>query len=280
MGCIFSCTDCLASQCPCYSGIPEYQNKTQIADQPELLNKSLNKVSVMTSHNTYIHTLQVGSVSSTRGIEIALAKGARCIELDLFREENKPETVFIAHGQEKEGKNLLGTTKLPLQDALEYISLHAFNKTSDPLFIALEVNCARNETSCNTIAYLFEQYLATRLYKGKLDPGVLLKDLVGKVILIHGGGVVGERLNNLVNEEWGAALQNAPCAIDPSQLAFGSSAVRVYPVGFESDVLSSNYDPLPMLTKGATFVAMNVCTQDQYLQVYENYFKKSSFIAV
>lgn len=280
MGVFFSCTDSLASQCPCYSGIPEYQNKTQIIDQPELLDKPLNKISVMSSHNTYIHTLQVGSVSSTRGIEIALAKGTRCIELDIFRDISKPTDVFVAHGQEKEGKNLLGTTKMQLAIALEYIANNAFSKTSDPLFIALEINCARNEISCNTIAYLCEEYLGTRLYKSKLLANVLLRDLVGKVILIHGGGVTGDKLINLVNGEWGATLQNAPFVIDPNQLAFGSSVVRVYPVGIESDILSANYDPLPMLTKGATFVAMNVCTQDQYQQEYEKYFKNSSFIAI
>lgn len=278
MGCIFSCTDYLVSQCSCYSpGIPENQ-KTQIADQPDLLNKPLNKVSVMSSHNTYIHTLQIGSVSSTKGIEIALQKGARCIELDLFREEDNPASVFVAHGQEKT-PDLLVTTKMPLADALDYISKNAFSKTSDPLFIALEINCHKDEVACNTIAYLLEEYLGNILYKGKLDPAVLLKDLIGKAILIHGGGVIGNKLNNIVNGEWGVALQNAPCTIDPNQLAFGSSAVRVYPVGYASDVLSANYDPLPMLEKGATFVAMNMCTNDYNIQIYENYFKNSSYIA-
>ena len=232
----------------------------------------------MTSHNTYIHTLQIGSVSSIKGIEIALAKGTRCIELDLFREEDNHNSIFIAHGQEKT-PDLIVTSKMPLADALEFIANNAFSKTSDPLFIALEINCHKEVDSCNTIAYLFEQYLGSRLYKGKLDPNVLLKDLIGKVILIHGGGVVGDKLNNLVNGEWGAALQNAPYTIGFDQLAIGSSVVRVYPVGYESDVLSSNYDPLPMLEKGATFVAMNMCTNDYQLQVYENYFKNSSFIA-
>lgn len=241
------------------------------------MNKPLNKVRVMSSHNSYIHTLQIGSVSSTKGLEIALGKGARCIELDLFREEANPAEVFVAHGQEKT-PDLLVTTKMPLAVALDYIANNAFSKTTDPLFIALEINCHKSEVSCNTIAYLLEQYLGSRLYKGKLDPGVTLGSLIGKVIVIHGGGVVGEKLNTLVNGEWGAALQNAPCTIDPSQLAFGSSVVRVYPVGLESDVLSSNYDPLPMLGKGATFVAMNMCTQDASLLKYENYFKNSSFI--
>jgi hypothetical protein len=220
MGCVFSCTDCLASQCPCYSGIPEPQNKTQIADQVDLLNKPLNKVSVMSSHNSYIHTLQIGSVSSTKGLEIALAKGARCLELDLFREEANPADVFVAHGQEKT-PDLLVTTKMPLAEAFEYIADNAFTKTSDPLFIALEINCHKSEAACNSIAYLIEQYFANRLYKEKLDPGVQLRNLIGKVIFIHGGGAVGDRLNGLVNGEWGAALQNAPCTIDPSQLAFG-----------------------------------------------------------
>jgi hypothetical protein len=233
----------------------------------------------MSSHNSYIHTLQIGSVSSTKGLEIALAKGARCLELDLFREEANPAIVFVAHGQEKT-PDLLVTTKMPLAEAFEYIANNAFIKTSDPLFIALEINCHKSEAACNSIAYLIEQYFGNRLYKEKLDPGVQLRNLIGKVIFIHGGGAVGDRLNGLVNGEWGAALQNAPCTIDPSQLAFGSSVVRIYPVGLESDVLSSNYDPLPMLEKGATFVAMNVCTQDYQLQVYENHFKSSSFVAI
>jgi hypothetical protein len=282
MGCVFSCTDCLASQCPCYSGLaslPNTNTKTQIADNPELLNKQLNQVRVMTSHNSYIHTLQIGSESSTKGIEIALSKGARCIELDLFREEATPAEVFVAHGQEKT-PDLIVTTKMPLAEALDYIANNAFTKTTDPLFIALEINCHKEEAACNTIAYLFEQYLGNRLYKGALKPNVLLKELVGKVILVLGGGAIGSKLLSIVNGEWGAELQNAPYNIAFDQLAFGYAAIRVYPTGYASDILSANYDPRPMLEKGATFVAMNMCTQDYNLIQYENYFKNSSFIAI
>jgi hypothetical protein len=275
MGCIFSCTDCLASACPCYSGMATTNARTQIADNPELLNKQLNQVRVMSSHNSYIHTLQIGSESSTKGIQIALNKGARCLELDLFRNESTGE-IFVAHGQEKT-PDLLVTTKMPLAEALDFIANNAFVNTSDPLFIALEINCHREEAACDRIAYLLEQYLGDRLYKGLIKPNVLLRELVAKVILIQ-GGAVGNRLLSVVNGEWNSELQNAPYTIDPNQLAFGSAAIRIYPTGLASDVLSANYDPLPMLEKGATFVAMNMCTNDYQLEVYENYFKTSSFI--
>lgn len=275
MGCVFSCTDCLASLCPCYSGNEKPNARTQIADNPELLNKQLNQVRVMSSHNSYIHTLQIGSESSIKGIEIALNKGARCLELDLFRDESTGE-IFVAHGQEKT-PDLIVTTKMPLAEALDFIANNAFVNTSDPLFIALEINCHREEAACDRIAYLLEQYFGERLYKGLIKPNVLLSELVAKIVLIQ-GGAAGNRLLSVVNGEWGSELQNAACTINPSQLAFGSAAIRIYPTGFESDIISANYDPLPMLEKGATFVAMNMCMNDYNMQVYENYFKTSSFI--
>ena len=277
MGCCFSFINCLVA--PAYSSTVVVATKKQIADSPELLATPLNKVSIMTSHNTYIHTLQIGSVSSTKGLEIALAKGARCIELDLFREPGRPADVFVAHGREApEGQNTLVTTKMPLAEALDFLAATAFAKTSDPLFIALEVNCHKEEAACDTIAYLFEVYFGSKLYKGKINPSTLLSDLVGKVILIHGGGDVGEKMLALMNQEWGAEFQNAPYTIGFNDLAIGSSAVRLYPTGYSSDVVSANFDPMPMLNEGATFVAMNMCTEDEHMVAYENYFRECSFM--
>lgn len=277
MGCCFSCINCLVA--PAYSSTVAAVTKKQIADSPELLATPLNKVSVMTSHNSYIHTLQIGSVSSTKGLEIALAKGVRCIELDLFREPGRPADVFVAHGREgAEGQNTLVTTKMPLTEALDFLAATAFAKTSDPLFITLQVNCHKEEAACDIIAYLFEVYFGSRLYKGKIKASTLLSDLVGKVILIHGGGVVGEKMLALVNQEWGVEFQNAPYTIGFNDLAIGSSAVRLYPTGYSSDVLSANFDPMPMLNEGATFVALNVCTEDAHMVVYENYFRECSFV--
>jgi hypothetical protein len=274
MGCLFSCIDCCVQ--PFYRNNQQLRPKTPIANSPALLNTPLNKVSILSSHNSFLHTLQVASVSSTRGIDIALKKGARCIELDLFREEGKPTEIYVAHGQEKT-PDIIGTTKMPLQDALEFIAANAFATTYDPLFIALQINCHREQAACDTIAYMLRTYFGDRLYKGRINPNILLKDLVGKIVLIHSGGM-GDELLGTVNEEWGSTFQNAPYTIGVDSLAIGSSAVRIYPTGRSSDILSTNYDAMPMLRAGATFVAMNLCTNDEHLATYEAYFADSSFV--
>jgi hypothetical protein len=276
--CLYTCLDWATAHLnPWFAGRPRNPFLTPIEQQPELLDLSLCAVSIMTSHNSYIRTFQHGTRATTDGIQMALNCGARCLELDVYREPARPATLFVAHGQEGTPRDLITTTKLPLRSALEFIAQHAFEHTSDPLFLALELNVHSDPVACNTLAEELERSFGARLYRGPLTPATPLRELVGKVVLMSGGGSGScERLNTLIHIRWNPLFENRSSA---NQIpARYDGCPRIYPAGDVRGAFSLNFDPRPYLDAGATFVAMNLCTDDVHTRAYQNRFSRSSFI--
>ena len=250
---------------------------TPIEQQPELLDLSLCAIAIMTSHNSYIRTFQHASRATTDGLQMALDCGARCLELDVYREPARPTALFVAHGQERTPHDLITTTKLPLHSALEFLAQHAFEHTSDPLFLALELNMHSDPVAGEALAEELERCFAARLYRGLLTPATPLRELVGKVVLMSGGGSGDcERLNALLHVRWGPLFANRSSA-DAVPVRY-EGCPRIYPAGDVRGALSLNFDPRPYLDAGATFVAMNVCTDDGPMRAYAARFARSSFI--
>lgn len=277
MGALFSCFN---SYCINYKLFAEDKSKRKllsIEEQPELLIQPLNAVSIMSSHNSYVRTLQYMGAASTDGLRIALNKGARFLELDVFREKNDATKLFIAHGEEETPNDLLATTKLPLKDALDYIAKNAFVNTTDPLFLALELNMHSDARSCDALADELKFFFGSRLYNGKIFEYTPLIDLIGKVVLFSGNGTGGTKLDNLIHIKWNAsfAFQNIPSS-QPIESKI-DRCVRVYPDGYTQGLLSLNYDPIPFLKAGVNYAAMNLCTNDSHTQAYEEWFGDSSF---
>jgi hypothetical protein len=253
---------------------PRKKTLIPIADQSHLLDLSLCEVSVMSSHNSYIRTLQHFGESSTDAIQIALNRGARMLELDVYRDR---EGVFVAHGKEGTPNDIITTTRLELGVALEFISRKAFANTNDPLFIALELLVHNEEPACNQIADLLTLHLGSRLYTGKLTGETKLRELVGKVVLFSGGGSVG-RLASMIHTQWSDIFQNVSSDTAPDLLRGKGTCIRVYPAGNLLGALSANFNPVNYLLHGATFVALNVCMTDEHMATYISWFAQSSFM--
>jgi hypothetical protein len=278
MECIYTCIEWLTLHLnPLY--MHDFHNPfvTPLERQPDLLDLSLNAVSVMTSHNSYIRTFQHGTRATTDGIRMALACGARCLELDVFREVAHPTALFVAHGQEGTPRDLITTTKLPLRTAFEFLAHHAFERTSDPLFLALELNMHEEPAACNALADELERCFAGRLFKGTVGPATPLRELIGKVVLMSGGGSGScARLNGLLHIRWNPQFENRSSDL-PIPMRYEGCA-RIYPAGDVRGAFSLNFDARPYLNAGATFVAMNLCTEDANARAYQAYFASSSFI--
>lgn len=277
---LFKCIDCLCKQSCTYALPPDTPSRRiPLAEQPALLDAPLCRVSVLSSHNSYLQTLQVASAATTEALERTLACGVRCIELDLFRDAADPSRVFVAHGQERKPYDILGTSQLPFSDACASIAA-AMSDSTDPLFLTLEVNVHRDPVACDTIAAALHAAFGDRLYSARITPQTTLRTLMGYVVVITGGGVAGAALPPLVCAEWGAEFQNAPCTIPFSELAIGRSVTRLYPVGDTvAGLLSMNYDAVPALRAGVTFCALNVCTNDNHMRAAAAWFAQSSFVA-
>lgn len=279
MGACFSCFDRTVQIAPIFADPLTLQPsaRTPIASQPLLLDAPLSTVAVMSSHNSYIRTLQHLGESSIDALRIVLDRGARCIELDVYRD---PETFvpFVAHGKEELPNDIITTTRLSFDTAIHFITSHAFQYTTDPLFIALELNVHNNPTACDRIAEILHTHMGPILYTGTLTANTPLRDLVGKVVLLSGGGVGSPALERTMHMQWNGTFQNIPSSVPPEALQSPAyTCIRVYPEGNIHGALSLNFNPIPFLQRGATFVAMNMCTDDESMRLYSAWFAESSF---
>ena len=277
MGACFSCVDACLARTPIFLPTGPY-TQTPITEQPDILDLPLRSVNVMSSHNSYLRTLQHMSSSTVEGMRIALNRGARCLELDVYRDETQPERVFVAHGKEELPRDIITTTKLPFEDAIAFIAAHAFTTTSDPLFVALELNVHRDVRACDAILRTLDAHLKPVLYTGRVTPDTPLRDLVGKVVLMCGGGTAGA-LHERIHIHWSAQFRNEPSTLAIPSARITEDCVRVYPAGDFKGALSLNFDAIPFLRAGATFVALNVCTNDAHMTAYATYFSESSFVS-
>jgi hypothetical protein len=279
MGACFSCVDTVAQTAiPIFADTGPNLNIIPLADQPHLLDLPLNGVSVMSSHNSYIRTFQHGGESSVDALRISLDRGARFLELDVYRDPANPHNVFVAHGKEELPTDILTTTRLPLAAAFAAIAAHAFTRTNDPLFIALELNVHNDEAACDTIASLIDINFGPRLLAQPLTPTTSLRALLDKVVFMTGGGVAGTNLPSRISVSWNAEFQNISSETPATNIDGSGNCIRVYPAGDIKGALSLNFNPIPYLMRGATFVALNVCTADTHMDYYATWFAHSSFV--
>ncbi len=277
MGVFFSCLDkTLVRTVPYFTPIDTLQPRISLKDQPQLLDVTLSEVSVMASHNSYIRTLQHLGESSTSALQTVMQMGARFVELDVYRHKHD-NSVFVAHGKEETPDDIITTTKLDLGEAFEFLSKKAFENTDDPLFVALELLVHNEVAACDRIADLLELHFGSRLFKGVLSGKTPLRDLIGKVVLFSGGGSTG-RLSSVIHTQWSEVFQNVASDTLPERLTGVGTCIRVYPAGNLHGALSLNFNPIPYLLKGASFVAMNMCTNDEHMKMYAAWFSRSSFI--
>lgn len=262
---------------PLFADIGPNTHLVPLEDQPYLLDLPLHDVTIMSSHNSYIRTLQHIGESSIDALKIVLDRGARCIELDVYRDLTTNK-IFVAHGKEELPCDIITTTRLPFEDAIKFIMSYAFLRTNDPLFIALEMNVHNERIPCDTIADIIESYAKDKLYTEPLSGSTPLRDLLGKVIFMNGGGVNSDRLSNIMHVQWNSIFQNVASNVVPETLNGKETCIRVYPDGDLRGALSMNFDPLPFLKAGATFVALNMCTNDEHMRTYAEWFAKSSIM--
>jgi len=256
-----------------------FTHKLSISKNKELLETKLSDISIMTSHNSYIQTTQNFSIASIDAIDIVLKSGARFIELDIFRDLFSGD-LFVAHGKELILIDIIVTTRLDLEDVFKFLEKNAFKNTDDPLFISFEFNIHNDKIACNKIINLIEKYFKSRLYRSKISGETLMCDLIDKIILFSGKKNLG-KLSNLINIMWNDEndknniFYNKSSDINP--LHINHKNTRVYSAVNLYSIISGNYDPIPFLKNGVSFVAMNMCMNDNNLKKYIKWYGDYSF---
>lgn len=102
----------------------------------EYFSHSLNEYFILSSHNTYLVGRQFAGESSVEGYVRALQRGCRCVEIDIWdNEDDHMGDPVVNHGR-------TFSNGISLTNALRTIKKYAFFTTSYPLILSLEVHCS------------------------------------------------------------------------------------------------------------------------------------------
>ena len=220
----------------------------------ELLEHTLKEFKIASSHNTYIPCNQNLDIASKIAIKRAILLGCRVIELDLFINQSDSNPL-ITHGVEGDTveDDIYTTSTLNFTEVCREINNYAFKKTDDPLIITLELNTHSNEYTNNKTANILKNIFGDKLLKKDNNRSIgdyTLKELMGKVIILSGGGVSGE-LKDIINNTWyDEKLQNisSNTEITDELINFNKTGItRVYPAGNIGGNFSRNFDPKKIL---------------------------------
>jgi hypothetical protein len=243
----------------------------EIKDNEKILDLPLYSIMINSSHNTYLGGLQNLSITSFDSVKFAIDAGARVIELDINKFNGKP---VIAHGN----SDVISTTYMGLDTMLSQIN--DYYKSSDPLFITVEIPDINNTKINEQIISIFKNVFGNRLLLPQKDVDyttIPLRKFLNKIILL--GVTDKEGLLNEIIHTSGNFIYLAddnPNLLKNSE--YNAQFVRVYPSVTLGGVFSANFDPVPFREKYINTIALNFQTRDKYLFDNLKFFKEYSFI--
>lgn len=294
---------------PNINSIVDYSKRI---NRDEILDEPLRNFYIKSSHNSYLGgSSQILTKSSPNNTKDAILKyGARCIEIDLSPSHKTLNAVYgvnrsypmVSHAGWDSGVS-------SFEDHCKVIQSVAFQNTSDPLIIYLEINGMDDTDYTRQINNLIKRYLGNRLYEhtfsklnfyndfNKYFPNAPIKDLLGKICI-----VMNYYLSDLKSNEKQQALKNreeflfpvvhsttdepgdgwysgrgymikGQSADDPSRTTF-SKLERVFPA---NTLFSSNFYTSEWFDKGYSIISMNVHINDSQMEVYNSQFPVGGF---
>ncbi|CAF2729228.1 unnamed protein product [Rotaria sp. Silwood2] len=175
------------------------------------MNHPLNHYFIASSHNTFLLADQLKGPSSVDGFIHALMRGCRCLELHCF---DGPDGQPLIH-------NGTLTSRIPLNEALEAINNYAFETSSYPLILCIELQCSISQQE--RVAQFLIEIFGEKIFLDPLtiDTNILSNeyqslpspnDLQGKII------IKGKKLPilvlNEINKEYGEITDDDDCYED------------------------------------------------------------------
>ncbi|CAF0752431.1 unnamed protein product [Adineta steineri] len=193
----------LSPECDIFN--PNNRSICQEMDHP------LNHYFIASSHNTFLLADQLKGPSSVDGFIHALMRGCRCLELHCF--DGVDGQPLIHNGTL--------TSRIPLNEALEAINNYAFETSSYPLILCIELQCSVSQQE--RVAQLFIDIFGDKIFLDHLTTDINTlsneyrplptpNDLRGKIIIKS--KKLPPSFSNEINKEYGEITDDEDCYED------------------------------------------------------------------
>jgi hypothetical protein len=140
----------------------------------------LREYCVKSSYNSALS----GQYISVQAIKYVLSRGCRLLDFEVFLIDNAP---CVAYSIDPTFVTITSHNSITLNNALQTVITNAFSapspNSSDPIFVQLRIK-STNPLIYNMVGMAIQNYLADRLYIGKVDGTTIFSDLLGKIVLI------------------------------------------------------------------------------------------------
>lgn len=230
----------------------------------------LDRLLVLSSHNSQQGRFQACVQPNLEHLETCLDLGCRALEIDVSA--GKDDEPLVRHGVKCGG--------LRLGPVLHTILDRAFENTSHPLFLFVDLKTRGNKRMLDKAAQIFVNVLFEDLllvsHKGLTE--LTYGEVKRKVVVVsYPMRTESKKWNALVvDSPYSERFLNVSDRRWPEVFKKERPFVRVYPKNL---IFSRNFDPTPMLRE-ANFVAMNVARGGKHMKKAIDFFKGSDGILV
>ena len=138
--------------------------------------------------SSYNSAIDDKNIATKEQIMSVLEKGCRLVDFEIYTRNNLE---FVSYSEDPQYQSMDtendASSRLALGDAFNTVIGYAFTAPSpspnDPLFLLLRIKNNASETY-SRIAKLIDYAFKNKLYNGNVDEKTVLKDLMGKVIVV------------------------------------------------------------------------------------------------
>ena len=151
---------------------------------PKYLNLPIREFIVKSSYNSALS----GQYAGKEPIRAVLERGCRLLDFEIYTRDS---IEYVSYSGDPEFKSMdteneVGK-RLSLGDAFNTVIGYSFTSPApspnDPLFVSLRIKNNSSE-AYSRIAMLIENAFPNRLYKGNINSGTPLSELMGKIVII------------------------------------------------------------------------------------------------
>ena len=163
----------------------EFSNIAKSSVIPNISNTSntgllLKQYCIKASYNSAL----TGTYVNLDMVKYVLSRGCRFLDFEVYSFDGIP---YVAYSTDNTFSSIKTLNKIPLQDVFHTIVIYGFigpsPNPSDPLFVHLRVKTNNNDLF-SKIATIVDNTLKSKLYKGLINHGTHLSDIMGKIVLI------------------------------------------------------------------------------------------------